>query len=158
MDSVSLYEENLKKLIKERIGNNCVEDIVLNFENGRLAFYIHTDYVSRTGKKSKKWFEIGVLVFEDAWIDAFKKHGINSDVFDLYMARIVEACELQFGYGVATPLSEYYIPTPKMSLNITPYKRIDCYDDLDQRQWWNELSCDEPEFGEKLAIHIKETE
>lgn len=48
------FEEYIKDLIKERIGNKTVEDLIFNPDSGRLLFYFRDNYTTKTGKTAKK--------------------------------------------------------------------------------------------------------
>ena len=115
--NVLLYEKNIKEIIQERIGSKVVEDLIFNPDSGRLLFYFKDNYTTQTGKTSKKWFELGVMVMDDAWYSPFSKRSINIDRFTAYLVKLLEDCNLVFGDSVA-PISQYGIMTGMESFTV----------------------------------------
>ena len=147
------FEEYIKDLIKERIGNKTVEDLIFNPDSGRLLFYFRDNYTTKTGKTAKKWFELGVMVMDHTWQSTFSKTGINNDRFISYLVKLLEECNLTFGDFVA-PISSFGIMTGMESFSVSGYKTIDLWNE-GAYSWWFDVCLDE-QFAEALSERIRE--
>ena len=147
------WEDSIKQVIKDNLSDKIIEDLVLNPESGRLLFYYWDKYTSRTGKTSKKRFELGVLVLDHEWLDAFEQHGITVDLFILYLIELLNDCNLSYG-DTLEPITEYGFVTGMESYVFPPNKRIDLWLDTQDEQWLR--LCYEEGFADALAERIVE--